>query len=144
MRTVTVFGGAPECPTGIMLTGKDQYQLYPCPTDTWNARPRRGQDAGWSDVDYRGHVEVEDRTASDRPYLQLCYRIGDGELQAVQMGGIVSGRGLLVLVPNNDGGRSIPTGPIRVPTGSIRVKIVKVYSAQNNQPREAAEQPQNF
>lgn len=116
-RTLTVWATMPEAQAGIVLRGSEEYRLYPCPTDRWSASMGPRPDARWEEVDYQGHIEVQERTASGQPYMQLCYRVGDGELQPVEMGTIVSGNGPLVLQHSGSKGMA---------SGSIKVKIVKV------------------
>jgi TM2 domain-containing membrane protein YozV len=106
-----------KCQTGIILAGNDRYQIYPCPSDRWNTSPKR-----WQDVDYRGHLQ-QDKTSTGRPFMQLCYQVGNTDLKPVIMGQIVTGRGGLHLVPSDLQDRD---GDPRNNTGSIRVKVVAI------------------
>ena len=105
-----------EIATGILLESGDKYRIFPCPTDSWNTNPQR-----FRSVDYRGHIREPFVTRGNRPYMQLCYAIEDGKLEAVQAGRIVTGVGKLRLVTSD-----VEAAQQENNTGFIRVKIARV------------------
>lgn len=106
--------------TGIVCLEGVQYRLFPCPIDSWNTTPGRRPD-----VDYRGHVRDRYVTRTGRPYMQLCYAIGESRFQAVQAGEIISGDGPLRLIPSDSIGKTGDKYLINN-SGAIRVKISKL------------------
>ena len=98
----------------IILQAGDEIRLYPNPTSEWNSSPSR-----WRDTNFRGHHDYKELTKGGRPFMQLCYRIGNGPLQSVEPGAVVTGEGPLYLIPSDiEGG-----GTEADNTGEIQVKV---------------------